>query len=627
MNNIYEAMYDALQDGLYAFDKNGKIVHVNKAMTKILGYTKEELIGSIGHDIFHLHAFNQNTVVEDCPIYKAFLKEEHYVAEEFFRKKDGSDILVEVSCSPIFEDNNLIGYVVLFKDITEKRKNEEKILALNKVVQESQNIIVIKDLDLKVIATNKAFANAAGEKSVSEMIGKTDAQIFDISEELEPIKSYMENERKAQALKPGEYIKLEEPVIYPDGTTKIFSTIKFPIFDNAKVIATANISTDISKEKSYEKHLEKRVAQEIEKSRESDLFYNKIFETANLGICLTNSQGIFTAVNPEYCNIYGYSKEELVGNHFTMVVPPEHRDALIELHDKFIFEKEFELSQEWEVVRKDGEKLHILATAGYLDNVIGGPYKITTVSDITESYKLRELQKKQEVLIEKQSKMAAMGEMIDAIAHQWKQPLGIIKLKSDYLMIMHEASQSIPIKEAQDCSDSVQEQVEHLLNTLDEFRNFLRPNKTEKIFSVQKVLNSVTTLLKDELLSTLITVNINVIDDIEINGLENEFKHVIINIINNAKDAFMENSIKNRTIDITLKNEENLSRITLQDNAGGIPINVIDNIFDANFTTKSDDKGTGIGLYMSQQIINKLGANIYVENRDNGACFIIDIDR
>jgi len=116
-------------------------------------------------------------------------------------------------------------------------------------------------------------------------------------------------------------------------------------------------------------------------------------------------------------------------------------------------------------------------------------------------------------------------------------------------------------------------------------------------------------------------------DSILVHGSRNEFKHLILNIISNAKDAFNENKIQKRTIDISLISDENGKRMLIQDNAGGIRENIIKDIFKANFTTKSEGKGTGIGLYMSMQIANKHNATIRAENIGKGACFIVEFDQ
>jgi len=611
--NFYSAIYDALQDGLYSFDKEGKILQINKAATELLGFSKEELLGKIGHDLFHLHSFTEQLPIEKCPIYKAFFAKKSFQGEEFFRKKNGTIFLAEVSGSPVFDDeNNANGYVVLLRDITKKRKQEEQILALNKVVQETRDIIVIKDLNLKVIATNKAFVEASGKSSIEELIGKTDAEIFEVSEKTEPIKSYIRDEVRAQKLSAGEFIKTEEPIIYPNGDKKIFKTIKFPIYDNKKLIATANVSTDITQEKEHKESLEKRVQEEIQKSKESEFLYNQIFETTNLGICLTNIEGRFVAVNPGYCKIHGYKENELIGNHFSMVVPPEYRQNLTKLHDEFLIEKKGDLSNEWEVMRKDGRHIHILATASRLENLAGGPYKVTTISDVTAAHKARELQQSQEAMLIQQSKMAAMGEMLGAIAHQWRQPLNVIncttldiKLKKEMEILDDETLSS--------SLNDLENLVQQMSRTIDDFMNFFKKDKKTSLFSIKDCFLYAFNIFEAQFKNQQISVAVNIDENLKLDGILGELEQVFLNFLSNAKDAFAESNIKDKQVKIYSVVEEQSIKIVFEDNAGGIEENTVNKIFNPYFTTKQN--GSGIGLYMSSLILNNtFNAKIYAQN-------------
>ena len=230
----------------------------------------------------------------------------------------------------------------------------------------------------------------------------------------------------------------------------------------------------------------------------------------------------------------------------------------------------------------------------------------------------------QSKMLEQQSKMAAMGEMLDSIAHQWKQPLNALTM---YLDLMKNDFENGVVDKAyiDEMEDGMNAQIAHMLNTLSEFRNFFRPNDEVVKFNLSGALNSVMLLTKDEFLKNQITINMDVDENIFIKGSENEFKHLILNIINNAKDAFNENEINNRIIEIKATKTDIFNAIEIQDNAGGIPKAVIKHIFEPNFTTKKVGKGTGIGLYMSMQIVKKMGGELSVENKDNGACFYINL--
>jgi len=227
-----------------------------------------------------------------------------------------------------------------------------------------------------------------------------------------------------------------------------------------------------------------------------------------------------------------------------------------------------------------------------------------------------------EKMLLQQSKMAAMGEMMDAVAHQWKQPLNALSMYSDIIKSDFKDG-LVDQKYVEQFKDDMQVQIDHMVNTLDEFRTFLRPNKADEMFSLLSIVHSVLFLIKDDLLKNRITVNIEQKDHIDIDGSSNEFKHLVLNIINNAKDAFNDNNIEKRKITIRLINDKEGKRLEIEDNAGGIPDHIIDDIFKANITSKEEGKGTGIGLYMSTQIATKHQALLSVKNQNDGACFTV----
>jgi len=225
---------------------------------------------------------------------------------------------------------------------------------------------------------------------------------------------------------------------------------------------------------------------------------------------------------------------------------------------------------------------------------------------------------------EQQAKMAAMGEMMDAVAHQWKQPLNAISMMSD-MLVSDFKSADVTTAYIEEFSDDIQAQIEHMVTTLSEFRNFFRSKETYENFGIKRSLTSVLVLVGDEFMQNNINVHIQSDKEILLYGIENEFKHLVLNIINNAKDAFNEKEILNRHIHITFYKDTKNIYLEIRDNAGGIPLDVIDKIFQPEVTTKKDGKGTGIGLYMSTQIAHKLGATLSVKNVDNGAAFTLKV--
>ncbi len=227
-------------------------------------------------------------------------------------------------------------------------------------------------------------------------------------------------------------------------------------------------------------------------------------------------------------------------------------------------------------------------------------------------------------MLAQQARHAALGEMMDAVAHQWKQPLNAVVMLSELLVIEYKEG-NLNQDYLKEYKEDMDRQVEHLLTTLSEFRTFFRPDKEEESFNLLDSMNSLLILVKDELLKNSINVSLECSDEITISVIKNEFKHVLLNILNNAKDAFIENNITDRQISIKVKEDDKSVNIEISDNAGGIPQSVLADIFKANITTKAEGKGTGIGLYMSKQIADKMSARLTAQNKANGALFIFSI--
>ncbi|QOG11214.1 hybrid sensor histidine kinase/response regulator [Arcobacter sp. FWKO B] len=248
-------------------------------------------------------------------------------------------------------------------------------------------------------------------------------------------------------------------------------------------------------------------------------------------------------------------------------------------------------------------------------------YKHKLEQRVQEEIENRQYQEK--ILIQ-QSKLAAMGEMIDAIAHQWKQPINIIAMNID--MLHYDYEDNLIDKEyLENFTTKLQSQIKHMVNTLDEFRSFFRPNKTQTKFILSSVIDGTLLLIKDDLIRNKIQVIKNYENDFEMVGCENEFKHLILNIFSNARDAFNERNIQNRVLNIDLTKSDGLSFLEISDNAGGIPDDIIGTIFKPNVTTKEEGKGTGMGLYISTQIAHKYGGELYANNIPDGVKFTFAI--
>ncbi len=243
------------------------------------------------------------------------------------------------------------------------------------------------------------------------------------------------------------------------------------------------------------------------------------------------------------------------------------------------------------------------------------------------------LNQQQQKLIQQQSKLAAMGEMVGNIAHQFKQPLSVISTVSSHIelkQLMGSLEDEELLKQLKIINDSVN----YLSNTIDDFRNFFNENKRTKDFFISESLEKAYELL----ISRFHDHGIKFVcpkSDIFIHGVQNEFLQVIMNIYSNAIDALKDNE-QEKILYCTISRDNEKIVISIKDSASGIDEGIIDSIFDAHFSTKLDDEGTGIGLYMSKKIITEnFGGNIYARNDSFeyegkeyfGADFIIEMKK
>jgi len=260
---------------------------------------------------------------------------------------------------------------------------------------------------------------------------------------------------------------------------------------------------------------------------------------------------------------------------------------------------------------------------------------INTV-DIWAGYqqeKNRGLAQQQALLHEKdkmfnlQSRNASMGEMISMITHQWKQPLSTISSISNYIEIGLDLGTSSP-EMLRKQAKTLEEQVAYLSQTIDDFKNFLRPS-TEKInTNIADVIETTLNLIGKSITDQGINITREVHVQSTVSIYPNELSQVLVNILKNALDAFSNTNIIDKRIAIRAYEQKSSIIIEIEDNAGGISQGVIEKIFTPYFTTKGEEEGTGLGLYICKRIIQEhMRGKISVKNKKKGASFVIDLPR
>jgi len=237
---------------------------------------------------------------------------------------------------------------------------------------------------------------------------------------------------------------------------------------------------------------------------------------------------------------------------------------------------------------------------------------------------VEELRNKDQLLMQ-QSRQAAMGEMIGNIAHQWRQPLNTVGLLVQDLSVCHEYGSFS--KEYLDAAvDKIMHLIQHMSRTIDDFRNFFKPEKEKLTFQLCEVVSRTLSLVEGNFSAKQIIIDVIAADDPAITGYPNEFSQVLLNILSNAADALLERNTVKPQIVVKVFTEDDKAVVTVSDNAGGIREEIIGRIFEPYYTTKEQGKGTGVGLYMAKNIIeNSMNGSLTVRNAGQGAEFRIEV--
>ena len=292
---------------------DSKIILCNPKALELLGLTEDQLLGktSYDEDWKTIHEDGTPFYADSMPVPQVIAtgKSVLNVVMGVYRSLTAEWIWLLVDAIPQFNENGSINQVICtFIDITQLKKIEEERKYLLAAVQNMDSVMTVKDLNLRVIAGNNAFLKVIGHETIQTAIGKTDAELWNVIPETEPIHTYMEDERNAQKLNQGEYILREEPVILPNGETRLMLTKKYPVFDDdGNLICTSNISIDITERKRMENAL-----------RESEERLKYHFENSPLAVVEWNNDFIVTQWSIEAERIFGWRKEDIIGKRIDM---------------------------------------------------------------------------------------------------------------------------------------------------------------------------------------------------------------------------------------------------------------------------------------------------------------------
>lgn len=634
-------------------DTNGVFIEVNDAFCKFYNKNKEEIIGKTEFDLV-----SHEKAIKYYESDLQTLTSKKRISYEIKEEINGEERWFEVFKNPILDIYDTpIGTIGLSRDITEKKIIENKLIESEEKFREiaenldeaiciiDNNIITYVSPAFNTILNNFSDFNNQNISILLKFIHDDDKR-----ELTKAYNDFINNNIK-------EKFDKEIKIITTDKNIKWLWLRLIKL--SSKKLKLLAIAEDITKKKEDEKKLQnalietekvnkelvklnEELAKEInerEKAKNILRKYEFIVNTSQELMALINKKYIYEAVNDYFCKVFELKREDIIGKSikdiwgndlFENIIKPRIDDALNGISNSY---------NEWINLGKLGNRF--VSSTYYpfydLENKINEV--VIIYHDITElkeySDQLQELNlnlermvneavediRKKDQLIIHQSRLAAMGEMIGNIAHQWRQPLNSLSLLIQNIKDAYDYNEL-----SKEFMEKMEKQalklIEHMSHTIDDFRNFFKPDKQKVKFSIKESINRVLDIVSATFDNHRISIYFDIKEDIFIEGYPNEFGQVILNLLTNAKDLFIEKKIKNPYVKINVYKENKSVIIEVLDNGGGFTDTVLKNLFQPYFTTK--EHGTGIGLYMSKYIIEKnMNGKMKAFNRDEGACFQI----
>jgi PAS domain S-box-containing protein len=519
--------------------------------------------------------------------------------------------------SALDTENSVILFVLLFKDTTGKYFTYKQSFAQVKEVSRVP-IYGLWDfyLDNGIVGGLLTSAIAQGDavsKMALEVLKGKDISKIPILEKSPNVYMFDYKELEKFKIDVSKYINnpiiINEPASMYKEHTKFFvlAIIIILVLSIVVIVLKANI--------------QRREKVELELSNRLE-FDKVLLDTIPNPIYYKNIDGKFLGCNISFASLVSSSRDEIIGktafDFFPYNVASKNTQIDQELLTTFATS-----TSEFTFYTSSNEMKHIIlnkAVYKNIDGTVGGI--VCIMDDITER-----VQQKQFLI--QQSKLAEMGDMIAAIAHQWNEPLVELSalvqdIQTSYLL------NELKEMEVKDFVNDSMVQIKYMSKTLSDFRNFLKPSTKKKLFSISKSLSEINEIIGKQVFYSNIEMSFNYKNENEellIYGYENEFKQVLLNLINNAKNKIVEKNIdftKKPKIDINIKRTSNFNTIEIIDDGGRIDDKIINSIFEPYFTTKED--GTGIGLYMAKVIIeDKMRGTITAKNDGDNVIFTIKL--
>jgi PAS domain S-box-containing protein len=526
------------------------------------------------------------------------------------------------------EGGRPVRFVGVNREVSEEKRSEEALARLAAIVESSGDAIISKDLNGVVLNWNAAAERLFGYRA-KEACGCSITMLI-------PPELLDEESHILRTLSSGERIEHYETVrLAKDGRRISVSMTVSPIRDaEGRIIGISKVARDITERKRGEeqlKELTKRLSYHIDNSPLAVIEWGPDMR-------LTRWSGAAK-------RIFGWSAQEVLGKalgELRWIGEPDERQGagMVSGPRDGVDPRRLSANRNY---RKDGSVVYcewynssLLDAAGNLSSILSLGLDVTVCMELEASLqqhaellesrvaeRTAQLREKDRLLLQ-QSRLAAMGEMINNIAHQWRQPLNVLGLNIQRLSLFYELGGFD--KEFLDTStrDAMQ-LIRHMSQTIDDFRNFFKPDKEKVEFNVNQAIRQTINLVADSFQHHQLAVFFECEGEAWVSGYPNEFSQAILNLLQNARDALVERKVTGGAATVATSLENGRTVITIEDNAGGIPEEIVGRVFEPYFSTKGL-QGTGIGLFMTKNIIEtNMGGSITVRNTALGAAFRIEV--
>ena len=389
------------------------------------------------------------------------------------------------------------------------------------------------------------------------------------------------------------------------------------------LVFNRNLKTTVRQQREEISGISENLKWNINKRKEVETYYQTLFNVANDAILLSNKFYLIECNNRAE-EMFGGGRDEVLGLSILDLTPkdqPDGHDSNNKLTSIIDNSEAGELQFfVWTFRRLDGTDFPTEVGLNVF-NLHGEELILYSIRDISKRVNAEEQ-------LRQAQKMAAMGEMLGAIAHQWRQPLNTL---STYIASVQSAylNNLVTAEFIERMVSGADSQIQFMSKTIDDFRHFFRPAKHKSPFNLVTTINSTVKLVQPQLEQNKITLSIsqaNTAAQLIVDGYQSEFVHVLINILNNAMDSIKEKKSEARQVQITIETGEGIVAVQVQDTGGGIPEALLPKIFDPYVTTKGTSSGTGLGLYMAKSIVeNEMKGLLSAENTDVGSLFTIQL--